>query len=361
LTRAADIRATKRACTLALALAAAGGCGNLDNVTTVKDLRVLGARSDPAGFLVPLDDPSSLGDTQATVTALVVDPKGNAATLTFGGQACPDDIDTITAASGKQTTLCPPSIAQDLPNGSATPAAPSTIEYHPTTVLQIPATELELAFAPPTPAMPVVPAAVQYDRDFGIDAIVDLNFALGIETASLIKRVVYWPELPAALLPAGTSCPIPQVVNQNPTLTTVDFFRHRVEGEPQDPWTDAAPALSLAAGDALYVQPTYDPASAEFYFLRVNNAATGMVETQCRHELLTFQFYATAGTFSPAERASDLSPLFTSEDGKVHTDSQWNPPAAADLPADGKVTIWVVVHDERAGQSWQSRDLVITP
>ena len=85
----------------------AGACGDLDNITTVKDLRVLAVKSEPAGFLVPLDDPGSLTNTTATLTALVVDPLRPSDILTLTGEACPDYIDTITAASGQSSKLCP--------------------------------------------------------------------------------------------------------------------------------------------------------------------------------------------------------------------------------------------------------------
>jgi hypothetical protein len=36
-------------------------------------------------------------------------------------------------------------------------------------------------------------------------------------------------------------------------------------------------------------------------------------------------------------------------------------PDAQHLPADGNVTIWIVVHDERAGQGWISKSLRVLP
>lgn len=45
----------------------------------------------------------------------------------------------------------------------------------------------------------------------------------------------------------------------------------------------------------------------------------------------------------------------------MHLDSQYNPPAAQDLPADGTVTIWIVVHDERVGEGWISKEIRVVP
>jgi hypothetical protein len=359
---------------LALALVA---CGNLDDVTTIKDLRVLAVRADPAGFLVPLDDPASLMNTTATITALVVDPLKPGDVLTLTGEACPDYIDTITSASGRSSKLCPGHDVTDkfpppfdaalatteLPAATAPVTMGSTIAYEPTVVYGLSGDKLAAFFArsPTSDMFPPIAQAIQFNRDFSLDAIVNLTFTLGDETASALKRVVYWPLLPPDLVPAGTDCPTTQVPNANPNLQGVGLFRHRTDGIPADEVAGSPPTLSIST-DELYVQPVFDATTAEHYLLRVKNAQTGAIETQCRKELLTFQFFATAGTFSPPERTSELSPLFTVPDnGHIPIDSQYHPPKADALPADGNVTIWVVTRDERAGASWLRRTFVLTP
>jgi hypothetical protein len=364
---------------LLAALAALGACGSLDNVTDVHDLRVLGVKSEPAGFLVPLDDPSSLTNTQAKITALVADPENPSQIVTFTGQACPDYIDTITAATGKSSKLCPdasttsklPSpldtelATTELPAGMAPASAGSTIEYDPQVMFGLTPDQLGFFFSPTATGNATIDQAVLYNRDFSFDAIVDLTFTLGTQSAEALKRVVYWPLLPAALVPDPTTnaeCPSAQVANTNPVLTSIDLFRQRVDGMPADEWTTGTtPTVSISAKDELFVRPSYDPASIEHYLLRVKNLATGVIETQCHHELLTFQFFATAGTFSPATRTSELSVLRTSDNGYVPLDSQYDVPKAADIPADGVVTIWIVARDERAGASWLSRTFVLQP
>jgi len=162
-------------------------------------------------------------------------------------------------------------------------------------------------------------------------------------------------------VPPDTACSGAQAQNTNPDLQNIGLFRHRVDGIPSDLYVDDVPTISIAT-DSLYVQPTFNEFTTEHYLLRVKNAQTGMVETQCRKELLTFQFFATAGTFSPEERTSELSPIFTTPaNGHIPIDAQWNPPKAAQIPADGMVTIWVVARDERAGASWLSHKLMLTP
>jgi len=369
-----------RAKSLVVAALALGGCGDLDDVTTVKDLRVLAVQAEPAGFLVPLDVPGGAApqDLQATLTALVVDPQGQGRTLTFTGQACPDYLGTLQPLEGQTSRVCPdPATTAALPPPldtalAATPLATadmpaqalpaSAIEYHPRVSFGLTPAQLDLFFSPAATGDADVDGAIAYDRDFGMDAIVDLTFQLGSERARVLKRLVYWPLLPAAEVPATFTGP--QLPNQNPRLVDLQFFRHRdpMTGTPQDPYPDAAPTLFLAAEDRLFVLPVPAPDAAERYLLRVRNTQTNVVETKdVARELLTYQFYATAGTFSPDSRQSELSPLFTSADGRVHLDSEYHPPKATELPADGTVTIWVVVRDERAGVSWDSRTFSITP
>ena len=363
-----------------LAALALAGCGNLDDVTTVKDLRVLAVRAEPAGFLVPLAAPDSVAPQalQATLTALVVDPQGQGATLTFAGQACPDYLSTLQPLAGQESRVCPEAAATAAlppPLDSALAATPlptagqpgeaapvSALEYHPQVAFGLTPAQLGLFFSPANSGDPELDAAIAYDRDFGMDAIVDLTFGLGGESARVLKRVVYWPLLPPAQVPATFTQP--QLPNQNPRLLDLQLFRHRdaTTGEPMDPYPDAVPTLSLSGDDKLFLLPVPAPDAAERYLLRVRNTQTDVIETvDVPRELLTFQFYATAGTFSPASRQSELSPVFTAANGRVPLDSEYHPPKAADLPADGRVTVWVVVRDERAGTSWDSRTFWVAP
>jgi hypothetical protein len=360
---------------IALALGAAA-CGELDNETNVKDLRVLAVMSEPAGFLVPLDDPKSIPITEAKLTALVADPKGQMRELSVSGEACPDFIDTITAATGQTTKVCPGPEAiaalpaplqpllqtEQLPESMAPPTPAFPLQYEPTTTFGLSPTQIGAFFNDPTKTptgIPQIDLATGYNRDFSFDAIVDLRFALGGQVASAVKRLVYWPQLTPEQLPADMgACAYPQVPNQNPKIENVEFFRFRnpVTGDVEMPYVEVddmgTQTTVVTSAQQLYVLPSYAPASAEDYLLRVRKAEQGAIVTECKHELLTFYFYATAGTFSPPTRQSELLPIFMSEDGKVHLDSQWEPPKPESMPTDGKVMVWVVVRDERAGSSW---------
>jgi hypothetical protein len=368
------------------AVAAGAGCGNLDNVTTVKDLRVLAVRAEPAGFLVDLDHPDqvSADALHGQLTALVVDPKGAAQEVDVTGRGCPDYIDTITAATGKGSKLCPDPIVDSstiakcdsLPSTLATgdapavaspvmPVATSPIQYEPAVGFGLQPCQIGLFFSPTPTGVASVDQSVALNRDYGLAAIVNMNFTLGTESALAIKRLVYWPRLPPDLLPDPNPLPGDQQPNQNPTLTSVDLYRHRDQttGDPDMPWDSDPPTLSIAAGDKLFVNPVAAPDAAEPYFLREKDVGSSVVTTRfIERELLTFEFYATAGTFAPASRQSELSPFLTQSPGAtVHVDSQYQLPKEADLPEGGKITIWVVVRDERTGTNWYPRDIIVTP
>ena len=368
---------------LAAASAGAAACTNLDDITTIKDLRVLAVRADPAGFLVNLADPGlAAPDTlQATLTALLVDPKGNGAEVSVSAVGCPDYLDVITSATGQAAKLCPdPGAPTGIPEpygsalatvaieaaGTAAPDPTVSIAYEPALPpYGLSPAQVALFFSPVSSGIAAIDDAVLLNRDFGTDVIVNLNFTLGAEQASAIKRIVYWPDL-TPILPAAMQ---PEIPNQNPIIDHIEFFaaRDATTGEP-DPVTmwplGETPTVSIAAKDRLFVRPAPPTGSwddqAETYPLRVRSAQTMQVETQTYTELLTFQFFTTAGTFSPADRQNALEP-FQMPGAIIHLDSELNLPKVADLPPDGRADIWIVVHDERAGSNWLHGNVIITP
>ncbi len=369
--RGFDVRGFAAAIVLATSMSTSA-CGDLDDITTVKDLRVLAVRAEKSGFLIDLADPGAVADPadlQTTLTALVVDPTSGGQEITFSALGCPDFIDAITSATGQSTRVCapagqpptpglPPDLAMALatveiaPSTPTAPTAAGGIEYQPV----VPAfgfspTQIRLFFTP-QPAIPALDQSIAYNRDFGIDAIVDLSFNRGDQWASAIKRVVYWPDLRAE--------DPSEVPNQNPGIMAIEFFRTRNSrtGELSEPWL-TMPVVSIGAKDKLYVRPVPAPDAVEHYPLRVRNTATRQVETRMMEELLVFDFFTTAGTFSPSER--DNQPPILDPNAPIRLDSQLNLPALKDVPASGMVDLWIVAHDERAGSDWAHASIMITP
>src|SRR4051812_8334978 len=331
------------------------------------DLRVLAIKSEPAGFLVNLDDPGSAtqADLTAQLTALVVDPLGNGQEMTVSAVGCPDYIDTITSATQQGTKLCPPASATSQipePIGSelatadapgpptASPIVAGGYEYNPMVSFGLRPDQIGAFFSPNPTGIPALDQSIAYNRDFGLPAVVNMTFDLAGEHAVAIKNVVYWPRLDAAQQP-----------NKNPTLDGIRLFTDRdpTTGDPIneiDQVADPMPTVSVGAMNKLYVQPVYSTA-AEDYQLRVKNVDTGLVETRDEHELLRFQFYATAGTFDPDTQFSEKNPITN----VFHDDSEYVLPKVDQIPADGVVTIWVVARDERAGTDWASRTIHVVP
>lgn len=354
----------------AAAAAATGGCTNLDDVTTIKDLRVLAVQADRPGFLVDVDNVGATpaADLSATFTALIVDPKGQGMDLTFSAVGCPDLLDAITAATGAANASCTPDFpgyAQLTPDPPS-PAAPvipmgteaaATIEYHPSFApYGLAPGDLALLFTPQPNATPAVAQAIDYNRQFGVDAFVTFTFTLGAEQASAVKRILYWPDLRATFPD--------EVPNRNPVIDHLEFYRHRDDstGDPTDLW-DGVPVVSLAAQDKLYVLPVLAPDAIETYPLTSRDPFSGETTTRLATELLVFDYYTTAGTFAPARRENE-SPVFGAPGSPIHLDSQLNLPSRKDLdtlaPA-GTAEVWVVVHDERAGVGWAHATVMITP
>jgi hypothetical protein len=366
----------------ALGLAA---CGELPNPTTVKDLRVIGVKCEPAGFLVDLKTPGAGKDADwsAKVTALVVDPLGAGQEVQIVAAAgCPDYIDTISSASMQGSKLCPPEsatsnipapigpllttttlVTADMPQ-SFPPTMAYGPQYEPNVSFGLRTDQLAAFFSPNPTGIAALDQSVAYNRDFGLPGIVNLTFTLGSERAEAIKNVVYWPLLDPSQLPDPTAIQVP---NHNPTLgdpanpaaPTLHFYKHRDEmtGNPDQEITDPIPTISIANMDKLYVDPIYDHA-VENYFLRVRNVETGEITTETERELVRFYFYATVGTFEEDITYSEPNPVT----GAFHTDSEYTPPKPEEVPPGGMtVTLWIVSHDERAGTDWTSRTINVVP
>ena len=368
----------------------AGACGELPAESNVVDLRVLGIKSEPAGFLINLDDLGALTDADLTaqLTALVVDPSGQGMELQLtSAVGCPDYIDTITSASMQMTAsgakLCPPpSATSDIPPPigpllttaiivppdmpqSSQPDDAQMIQWEPGVSFGLRADQIQAFFAPPDPNLPAsLNTSLTLNRAFGTPGIVNLTFGLNGETVTAIKNVVYWPALK---YPGEQPNKNPSLgVAADPAAPKIRFYSHRDDdtGNPDQPLPDdEMPTFSISRGDKLYVEPNY-PEAVESYRILIHNGEDPpdvFVERVVDRELIRFYFYTSRGKFDPETQFSELSPILTG--GTLHTDSEWLPPAKHDdLPTGGEiVTIWLVTHDERAGTDWASRTILLIP
>lgn len=368
----------------------ASACGELPAESNVVDLRVLGIKSEPAGFLINLDDLGSLTDAQlqAQLTALVVDPSGQGMELQLtSAVGCPDYIDTITSASMQMSAsgakLCPPPdatsaipppigpllttttiVSPDMPQPSQ-PDDAQMYQWEPQVSFGLRADQIQAFFSPPDPNLPgTLNTSLMYNRAFGTPGIVNLTFGVNGETVTAIKNVVYWPQLN---YPGEQPNKNPSLgVAADPTAPKIRFYSHRddMTGNPDQPLPDdQMPTFSISRGDKLYVEPNY-PEAVESYRILIHNGTDPpdvFVERVVDRELIRFYFYTSRGKFDPEIQFSELSPILTG--GTLHTDSEWLPPMKHDdLPTGGEiVTIWLVTHDERAGTDWASRPILLIP
>ena len=158
---------------------------------------------------------------------------------------------------------------------------------------------------------------------------IQLNIQAGDERLIAIKRILYW----------GQRISDAQAPNQLPVVDAIEFFPAR------DPDT-AAPVgeietlhrgapKAVGATDSPWIRPT--PAAAESYETTVldpdNHKA---VPLTVERETIRYAYYATAGTFEPGRRSSELPNGFV---GVPVIESQYKPPAditTIPLGAEGK-------------------------
>jgi hypothetical protein len=330
------------------------GCSNFQDVTTVQDLRILGIKADPAEIFVTLDaqgNVTSPSTIDTTVTALVVDPKGQGRPVSYSVLACPRDIDTVTAATGKNGVICQANVPGQTPTSlEVTPAdAPLATsdpgpEHDIAVDFSVPPSLLSLAFT-------VDPVAAK--EGFQLPVTVQFQFNAGTESIVATKRMIFSQQ--------ATDRPT-QTPNQNPTLTSVQAYPPASADPAGNPTTadtdlpDGAPPIQVPLGSEMWFLPK--GAVAEAYSTRelTRDNPPQVVTLDVAAETLRYAFFATAGTFTPPQTSTATSVLFTSTSGPQLA-SKYQAPTT--MPADPNVTVWIVTRDERGGASWTSRQITL--
>jgi len=145
--------------------------------------------------------------------------------------------------------------------------------------------------------------------------------------------------------------------NANPSLTVgheLDASVNRADAEPFVPrrCADAAPTLSVRAGDTVRFTPVEAAGAREDYVTPTLDGKGAMFT-----ESLTYQWAASAGGFSsgstggPRDLAGNAAPLFT----------DWHAPNARDLDGPTDVAVWVIQRDERYGVTWYEGCVRVAP
>jgi len=356
------------ACALAV-FAGGGACTNFANPTMVVDLRVLAVAVEPSEIILdadlsdptmPVVDPAN--NPPLTVTPLIVDPAGGGRPVTYTVSACPNNPFAPAPpgsgqgagafpSGGARTTvgsaLCDPTspttwllTADPVPNGTAATVA-LTID------------QLTAAFM--TDVFPDQYGNLHGGFDLGEPLTLDIKVDAGGEEIHAVKRVLYWAQrIDAAQKP-----------NQTPRIDTVlAYARDPYNQQPEVPVSIVDPNMPLALDPGVsrrWIQPS--PGDTESYETTIIDPDTHRaVPYTVAHETLRYHFYSDLAAWNPGITSSEPPPGFVATQ-PVHLEAEFV--ANFDtIPtdADGKAlaTIWIVVSDDRAGESWTTRQIQLS-
>ena len=194
--------------------------------------------------------------------------------------------------------------------------------------------------------------------DLGMPLTLDIKVEAGTEQIHAVKRILYWARrIDDAQLP--NQLPLIESVSTYPERD-VDTFDPLGTVETIDP---VAPLVVPAGTTSIWIEPARGTAES-FETTVIDPETHQAVPFTVPRETLRYRFFATAGSFAPAITQSEPDPGFVPK-GPIHIESEYRLPNAAQvtLDADGlaTVTIWIVVRDDRGGESWQLRQLELTP
>jgi hypothetical protein len=370
-----------RAFVLAACAGVAAACTNFADPTTVVDLRILGVRAEPSEIILDanLSDPSMptvANNPPLVVTPLIADPAGGGRPVSYTISACPNNPFAPAPPGGGQgggafpsggarTTVGSALCDENSPNTWLLTPAPVTVDLtNPmgTPVTLQPTVDM-LAAAFMTDVFPDQYGNLHGGFDLGMPLTLDIKVDAGTVDSGIdeirgVKRVLYWAE----------PIDLAQMPNQTPMIDTVSFYPARDEttfqpiGDKQTIPADAPFDVGGRLG-SMWIEPS--AATAESFETTVIDADTHKaVPFTVPRETLRYRFFATAGTFAPPVSSSEPLPGFVAT-GPIHLESEYRPPSASQIATDADghavVTIWIVVRDDRGGESWVTRQLLITP
>jgi hypothetical protein len=318
------------------ALALASACNSFEDPAVVIDLRLLGAIAEPPEVLVPPDpddiDPLALPEVE--LCALVADP-ADSRQLSYAMVACPQN------ARGRCDADAQPQV--DL--GSGTVDDPEEADAP---------VQLCATLGPSPGLAEVIRASVSLDDLQGFGGI-DLQVGIAVWPAGsnldaaeyATKAVRYGAQLPAERTP-----------NQNPYLDSVIVTRAAVgprgldELLPVGRCGDVDPVV-VAPGEKIGLVPVEPDGVREDYVV-----PTFEGEVRRFTENLSYQFYATAGGFSPFTTGGPKDLV----GNEPPLDTVWTAPDEADeIGAGLDVDLYIVQRDERGGQSWIQSCVRVVP
>jgi hypothetical protein len=339
------------------ALAGVAGCGGeLPSPSLVEDLRVLAVRADPPEVLVDRVDGQATQPGPVSFQALVVDPRGQS--MVYQWRFCPVESDETCADFDRRRAAAPAEFQPALDVARAQESAGQS---------EVIATG---------PARGVADFAVhlpqnlfRYHLDTSglglgngswVSAVLDV--AAGGETLQVQKRVVLgardlsqWnPELQkfgwqvcAPGVPAPGCLPLaPRTPNHNPTIAAVEIARSGRADAPFAPRPEGP--LMLASGEVIRLRPLLGPDAEERYQTVESTLQANDLVVTDRTEEAVVSWFATAGKFASTHTTPQLTKTL---------DNTFTAPSSP--PAHGRISVFLVVRDQRGGAGWISLEVTM--
>jgi hypothetical protein len=335
------------------------GCAEPDDVSShVKDLRILAIAAEPPEVL--FDRPGPAGDADAARVvwrALVADPRG--LVTTYAWRLCPAGGETpcaegdvapslLDALRGEAAALVQRSAAGQLePDGARMQVAPFEVE--------LPGGLGAAALLSPGAQArneqgEAWPSAVLTVGDGADKVIAQKRVKLSPRELAQWNDVVV-PVLGQPLCAAGESdacLPLrPRTPNRNPTVTEVRVARGARAGTDFEALSEGTP-LEVAPGEEVRLLPVLGPEASEAYQELDATLKEHRFFVAEKTEQAVVSWFATAGTFRDELTSVPLTKTL---------DTVFSAPK--EPPADGLVSLWLVVRDGRGGAAWRELRIVV--
>jgi len=368
-----------------------GACIDLDQVSQVKDLRLLAVKSDPPDLLysflhiIPPEQRGGipLGPYNVTTQVLLVDPKGRDVEVSM--RLCPEDTQLAGCAGYRLRDAAPPQQINalrpyldpvtvtrkaDLAVGGEISVPSFNMNFSDHAVdYMLPHDvngELDLITALGFSALPSVVVRARIP-DTGEEVVAFKRFSLNLDVspetlpaqARELLEGLFIALTGTGFCPPGTGplddvqCVKQKQPNHNPSLQRVLYMRGgdylRVDaGYRDDPtsagqFQDVTGRITVAPGEPIRLRPIVGDADREAYQGLNFDLQSRKIELRNFTEDLVFSWFATVGV--PDAQSTEQ---FTSDPDAVWT-------VSPDAP-DGPAQVWVIVRDQRGGVDWRRLD-----
>jgi hypothetical protein len=354
---------------LALVLLLGACTPDFEDLTHVKDLRVLGVGADTPELLVesgPIamqphlcPDPATSMALRAevaghlpaqfptvTLRPLVADPHGGGRPIHYTVVACVSATGTQDPEAGGGG-MRPGGVRDTVGRGVCD--APAQLMGDVTPAPGEVTVPIEVRF----PLSPELLLAAVADDPlgiiYGLPLTVQVTVSAGDEQVIARKRILFTLRLTPDQAP-----------NQNPLIPQLSF-RRGSDGAPMmfDLANPGAMPPEVHLGEELRIEPA--AGTKEMYPTRIGERATGCTNIERETEALRYAFFATSGTFAPRTTNTEPPLILTDVPAAHRLESTYRAPKVLAADENPLVHVWVVTRDERAGASWVEVLLRLVP